>query len=248
MGEVVGRVLEAVRAGRTITVHGDFDVDGVCATAILVGTLRELGAECDSLIPDRLADGYGLDADNIRPTRRARHLAADHRRLRDHRCRGGRPRQESRSRGNRYRRTSTGGGAADGPILHRSFGWISVRGSGAVLPLAWKSPACALKEVTPSLRSGPGLRWRQLPMWCHWSGRTGPWCGEAWRRSAEHSGQGSGRCSGLLVRADPSSMRATSRSGSRRGSNAAGRLDRADAGVELFLTEDAARADEIVTS
>ena len=50
------------RAGRRITVHGDFDVDGVCATAILVGALRELGAECDWLIPDRLADGYGLDA------------------------------------------------------------------------------------------------------------------------------------------------------------------------------------------
>ena len=46
--------------GERITVHGDFDVDGVCATAILVSTLRALGAECDWLIPDRLADGYGL--------------------------------------------------------------------------------------------------------------------------------------------------------------------------------------------
>ena len=32
----------------------------------MVATLRELGAECDWLIPDRLADGYGLDAENIR--------------------------------------------------------------------------------------------------------------------------------------------------------------------------------------
>jgi single-stranded-DNA-specific exonuclease len=46
-------------------VHGDFDVDGVCATAIAVGTLRSLGAECDWLIPDRLADGYGLSAEGI---------------------------------------------------------------------------------------------------------------------------------------------------------------------------------------
>ena len=48
------------RAGRRITVHGDYDVDGVCATAILVGALREAGASCDWLIPDRLTDGYGL--------------------------------------------------------------------------------------------------------------------------------------------------------------------------------------------
>ena len=66
MEGVVGRVLEAVRAGRRVTVHGDFDADGVCATAILVGSLRDLSAECDWLIPDRLADGYGLDADNVR--------------------------------------------------------------------------------------------------------------------------------------------------------------------------------------
>ena len=37
--------------GKRITVHGDFDADGVCATTILVSTLRELGAECDWLIP-----------------------------------------------------------------------------------------------------------------------------------------------------------------------------------------------------
>ena len=65
MAEVVGRVLAAVRDGRRVTVHGDFDVDGVCATAILVGALRELGAECDWLIPDRIADGYGLTARNV---------------------------------------------------------------------------------------------------------------------------------------------------------------------------------------
>ena len=66
MGAIVERVLAAVEAGRRITVHGDFDVDGVCATTILVSTLRELGAECDWLIPDRLTDGYGLSTDNVR--------------------------------------------------------------------------------------------------------------------------------------------------------------------------------------
>jgi len=66
MAPVVERVLAAVEAGRRITVHGDFDVDGVCATTILVSTLRGLGAECDWLIPDRLADGYGLSESNVR--------------------------------------------------------------------------------------------------------------------------------------------------------------------------------------
>ncbi|MGH2994634.1 MAG: single-stranded-DNA-specific exonuclease RecJ, partial [Solirubrobacterales bacterium] len=60
MADVCERVLDAVGAGRRITVHGDYDVDGVCSTAILVGALRELGGRCDWFIPDRLADGYGL--------------------------------------------------------------------------------------------------------------------------------------------------------------------------------------------
>jgi single-stranded-DNA-specific exonuclease len=65
MAAVAGRVLGAIEAGERITVHGDFDVDGVCATTILVSTLRDLGAECDWLIPDRIADGYGLTPANV---------------------------------------------------------------------------------------------------------------------------------------------------------------------------------------
>ena len=65
MAEVTERVLAAVREGRRITVHGDFDVDGVCATTVMVSALRGLGATCDWLIPDRLADGYGLSAANV---------------------------------------------------------------------------------------------------------------------------------------------------------------------------------------
>ena len=57
MGEVTERLLRAAAEGRRITVHGDFDVDGVCATAIAVSALRAIGSDCDWLIPDRLADG-----------------------------------------------------------------------------------------------------------------------------------------------------------------------------------------------
>ena len=65
MATVVAIVREAIAQGRRITVHGDFDVDGVCATTILVGALRDLGADCDWLIPDRLSDGYGLSPANV---------------------------------------------------------------------------------------------------------------------------------------------------------------------------------------
>jgi single-stranded-DNA-specific exonuclease len=58
--QVCDLVLSVARAGGRITIHGDYDVDGVSSTAILVSTLRSLGATCDWLIPDRLADGYGL--------------------------------------------------------------------------------------------------------------------------------------------------------------------------------------------
>jgi single-stranded-DNA-specific exonuclease len=65
MAAVVERVRAAIAAGQRITVHGDFDVDGVCATTVMVSTLRELGADCDWLIPDRIADGYGLTPGNV---------------------------------------------------------------------------------------------------------------------------------------------------------------------------------------
>ena len=65
MEKVVERVLAAVREKHRIAIHGDFDVDGVCATTVLVRVLRELGAECDWLIPDRLSDGYGLNPANV---------------------------------------------------------------------------------------------------------------------------------------------------------------------------------------
>ena len=65
MAAVVERIRTAIAAGQRITVHGDFDVDGVCATTTMISVLRQLGAECDWLIPDRIADGYGLTAPNV---------------------------------------------------------------------------------------------------------------------------------------------------------------------------------------
>src|SRR5919197_5977907 len=66
MAEAAELITEAIARGEAITVHGDYDVDGVCSTAILVATLRELGARCDWFIPDRLSDGYGLTEAGVR--------------------------------------------------------------------------------------------------------------------------------------------------------------------------------------
>ncbi len=57
--DAVRAILASAGSGERITVHGDYDVDGICSTAVLVRTLRELGADVDTFIPDRAA-GYGL--------------------------------------------------------------------------------------------------------------------------------------------------------------------------------------------
>jgi len=58
------RALETIRrhvaSGARITVHGDYDVDGICATAIMVRALRSLGANVGWFLPSRIDDGYGL--------------------------------------------------------------------------------------------------------------------------------------------------------------------------------------------
>jgi single-stranded-DNA-specific exonuclease len=65
----IDRAIAAIRrhveAGTRITVHGDYDVDGVCSTAVLVRALRRLGADVDWYLPDRQSDGYGLNADTV---------------------------------------------------------------------------------------------------------------------------------------------------------------------------------------
>ncbi len=62
-------ILSVARDRGRITIHGDYDVDGVTSTAILVSTLRALGAECDWFIPDRLSDGYGLTMSSVEQLR-----------------------------------------------------------------------------------------------------------------------------------------------------------------------------------
>jgi single-stranded-DNA-specific exonuclease len=70
MEEVCEQILAVVRERGHITVHGDYDVDGVTSTSILVSTLRSLGADCDWFIPDRLSDGYGLSMSSVEEMQR----------------------------------------------------------------------------------------------------------------------------------------------------------------------------------
>jgi single-stranded-DNA-specific exonuclease len=59
------RIRAAVAAGTPICVHGDYDVDGICATAVAVLYLRELGADVSWHLPSRFEEGYGVSSDTL---------------------------------------------------------------------------------------------------------------------------------------------------------------------------------------
>ena len=61
MKEAVSRINTALEADKEITIYGDYDADGVTATALLAEALREVGACVSVYFPDRFAEGYGLN-------------------------------------------------------------------------------------------------------------------------------------------------------------------------------------------
>ncbi len=61
MQEAVTRLRQAIRQQEPIAIYGDYDVDGVTATALLVQTLQALGARVRPYIPHRVEEGYGLN-------------------------------------------------------------------------------------------------------------------------------------------------------------------------------------------
>ncbi|MFA5135584.1 MAG: single-stranded-DNA-specific exonuclease RecJ [Patescibacteria group bacterium] len=65
MQKAIGRIFAAVERGERITVHGDYDADGVSATVLLVSVLKELGAEVGVYIPHRQSEGYGLNEHTV---------------------------------------------------------------------------------------------------------------------------------------------------------------------------------------
>lgn len=65
MASAVQRLLQARERGEKVCIHGDYDVDGVTATALLVRFLRAVGVPVCWVIPRRLEDGYGLSTEGV---------------------------------------------------------------------------------------------------------------------------------------------------------------------------------------
>ena len=72
MRDAVSLLQEKIRQGSRIRIIGDYDIDGVNATHILITALRRIGAAADTVIPDRLKDGYGVNEHLIQDAKDAR--------------------------------------------------------------------------------------------------------------------------------------------------------------------------------
>jgi single-stranded-DNA-specific exonuclease len=71
MAQAVEVIAATVRAGGSILVHGDYDVDGQCATALLTRALRAAGAQVVPFLPHRLRDGYDFGPAGLQAARDA---------------------------------------------------------------------------------------------------------------------------------------------------------------------------------
>ncbi|HEX4804587.1 MAG TPA: single-stranded-DNA-specific exonuclease RecJ [Conexibacter sp.] len=251
--DAVALILRHLSAGSRITVHGDYDVDGVCATALLLRALRRLGGEdaaVEWFLPSRVDDGYGLSAATVErlATRGTRLLVtvdcaitaveevALARRLgvdvvvTDHH----RPRAD--------------GALPDAPIVHPALGGYpcpDLCAAGVAYKLA---QALALASGADPAGADEDLDLVALATIADLV----PLRGENRRlvraglRALAATGKPGLRALMRVARVDPSGLDARS-VGFRLAPriNAAGRLHRADAGVELLLTREEARAEAI---
>lgn len=65
MAKAVDRLFRAREQKETVVIFGDYDVDGVTATALLIEVLRPLGWRVEFYLPNRMEEGYGLSADGV---------------------------------------------------------------------------------------------------------------------------------------------------------------------------------------
>lgn len=65
IAEAADRLALAVRRGERIVVHGDYDCDGICSTAIVVRALEARGARVTAFLPSRFTDGYGVSVATV---------------------------------------------------------------------------------------------------------------------------------------------------------------------------------------
>ncbi len=66
MATAVERIDAAMAASQRIAVYGDYDIDGITATALLLDILTKLGAKVEPYIPDRFEEGYGLNIEALK--------------------------------------------------------------------------------------------------------------------------------------------------------------------------------------
>ena len=182
MAEAVDAIASAVRAGGTIMVHGDYDVDGQCATAVLTRALRAAGADVVPFVPHRLRDGYdfgpaGLAAaraagaslvvtcdcgitavDTVRDGARGRHRRGRHRPP---------PARRRAAPGDRHR----------GPAAPRRHLGARPISAAPASPSSWSRrwcPRSASRPISPTTCS-TWWRWPPWPTWCRSRARTGSW-------------------------------------------------------------------------
>jgi len=65
MEKAVQRIYQAIEKKEKITIHGDYDCDGVCSSALLTTILKDLGAEMDVYLPHREKEGYGVNINTV---------------------------------------------------------------------------------------------------------------------------------------------------------------------------------------
>jgi single-stranded-DNA-specific exonuclease len=233
-----------IEGGTRITVHGDYDVDGVCATAILIRALRSLGADVNWFLPSRIDDGYGVSSATI-----ARLAARGTRLLITVDCGITAVEQvaEATAAGLDVIVTDHHAPQADGelpacPIVHPTVSGYPCRdlcGTGVAFKLAQALGAPSTDDDIElvALATVADL----VPL----AGENRRLVREGLRALANTSKPGL-RALIEVARVDPSALDAQAL-GFRLAPriNAAGRMRRADAGLELLLTEDAKRAGEI---
>ncbi|MGN6188077.1 MAG: single-stranded-DNA-specific exonuclease RecJ [Conexibacter sp.] len=245
--DAVALILRHVGTGSRITVHGDYDVDGVCATALLQRALQRLGGDVDHFLPSRVDDGYGLSAATVeRLARRGTLLliTVD--------CAITAVEEVARARRlgldvvvTDHHRPRADGVLPDAPIVHPALGGYpcpDLCAAGVAYKLA---QALALAAGADPRAVDDDLDLVALATVADLV----PLRDENRRRVREglrtlaSTGKPGLRALMRVARVDPSDLDARS-VGFRLAPriNAAGRLRRADAGVELLLTTDEARA------